>query len=277
MQSGQTMSDDANDTPNAVVAALQAELYALRADMQHFTYAVSHDLRAPLRHIASYAQLVQEDAGPQLSAEVLEFLTTITDSARHMGALLDGLGALSRVGVMPLDVGPASLQELVQSQCQALAAQYPQRSVDWRIAGDLPLVQADARLLRQALEQVLGNALKFSAPRDIAVIEIAAEPTDDGGYVNLYLRDNGVGYNPALQAQLFTVFGRLHSGVQFDGIGMGLVLAKKMLERFGATVSIQGALDGGCCVQLRLNRVPMHIDPNGHLPIDAPNPVISGP
>ncbi len=242
-----------SETRNAEVqAALQAELAAVRAEMQHFTYAVSHDLRAPLRHILSYAQLVQEDAGPQLSAEVQEFLTTITDSAHHMGALLDGLAALSRVGSAPLDVGPVSLQEFVQAQCQALAAQHPQRSVDWRIAGDLPVVRADAALLRQALAQVLSNALKFSASREPAVIEISAVPAQSDAYVCLQVNDNGVGYNPALQEQLFKVFGRLHSSKQFEGIGMGLVLTRKMLERFGATVSIHGVLDGGCTVQLML-------------------------
>jgi two-component system OmpR family sensor kinase len=245
-----------SDTRNAEVqAALQAELAAVRAEMQHFSYAVSHDLRAPLRHILSYAQLVQEDAGPQLSAEVQEFLTTITDSARHMGVLLDGLAALSRVGSVPLDIGPVSLQELVQAQCQALAAQCPERSVDWRIASDLPVVQADGTLLRQALVQVLGNALKFSAARETAVIEISALPSDSGVYVILQVCDNGVGYNPALQDQLFKVFGRVHSGKRVDGIGMGLVLARKMLARFGGAVSVQGVLDGGCSVQLQLPRV----------------------
>lgn len=240
---------------DARITALQAELDAVRAEMQHFTYAVSHDLRAPLRHILSYAQLVQEDAGPQLSAEVQEFLTTITDSARHMGVLLDGLAALSRVGSAPLDIGPVSLQELVQAQSQALAAQHPQRNVDWRIASDLPPVQADAPLLRQALEQVLGNALKFSATRAPAVLEINALPAQNAGDVCLQVRDNGVGYNPALQDQLFKVFGRLHNGKQFEGVGMGLVLTRKFLERFGATVSIEGVLDGGCTVQLLFKRV----------------------
>ncbi|MES2584152.1 MAG: ATP-binding protein [Pseudomonadota bacterium] len=252
---------DTPDTDNPDAArqvtsqtALQAELAAVRAEMQHFSYAVSHDLRAPLRHILSYAQLVQEDAGPQLSAEVQEFLTTITDSARHMGVLLDGLAALSRVGSTPLDVGPVSLQELVQSQCQALAAQHPQHSVDWRIASDLPRVQADAALLRQALAQVLGNAFKFSAFREPALVEISAQPAEREDYVCLQVRDNGAGYNPAQQDQLFKVFGRLHGSKQFEGIGMGLVLARKMLERFDATVSIDGVVDGGCAVQLRMPR-----------------------
>lgn len=240
--------------PEARITALQAELAAVHAEMQHFSYAVSHDLRAPLRHILSYAQLVQEDAGPQLSAEVQEFLATITDSARHMGVLLDGLAALSRVGSAPLDVGPVSLQELVQAVCKELAAQHPQRVIEWRIATDLPMVQADATLLRQALHQVLGNAVKFTAQRQPAVIEVGATIEMHSGYVTLKVRDNGVGFNPALQGQLFKVFGRLHSSQQFEGIGMGLVLTQKMLERLGGALSIQGSLDGGCVAQLKLPR-----------------------
>ncbi len=237
---------------DARIAALQAELDAVHAEMQHFTYAVSHDLRAPLRHILSYAQLVQEDAGPQLSGEVQEFLATITDSARHMGVLLDGLAALSRIGSAPLDVGPVCLQEMVHAVRNELAAQHPERTIEWRIATELSMVQADAALLRQALHQVLGNAIKFTAQRQPAVIEVDATDTMHSGYVTLRVRDNGVGFNPALHGQLFKVFGRLHSTNQFAGIGMGLVLTQKMLERFGATVAIESVLDRGCSVRLLL-------------------------
>jgi light-regulated signal transduction histidine kinase (bacteriophytochrome) len=237
--------------PEARIAALQAELTALRADMQHFTYAVSHDLRAPLRHILSYAQLVQEDAGPLLGAEVQEFLATITDSARHMGVLLDGLSALSRVGTAPVNTCAVSLQELVPGVCNALAAQHPGRAIGWHLAPDLPSVQADAALLRQALSQVLGNAVKFSAQRQPAVIEVNTAAESPGGFVTLQVRDNGVGYNPAQQDQLFKVFGRLHSSQQFEGIGMGLVLTKKIVERLGGAVCIEGEANNGCTVRLQ--------------------------
>lgn len=238
------------DSRDVRIQALEAELAALRAEMQNFTYAVSHDLRAPLRHIASYAQLVQEDAGPQLSAEVQEFLTTITDSARHMGVMLDGLLALSRVGTVLVEKAAVPLQALVEAVCRELAAQQPLRSIEWRIASDLPTVLTDAALLRQALTQVLSNAVKFTAPRDHAVIEISHISDPVGGFSTLQVNDNGVGYNPAQQAQLFRVFGRMHSANQFAGIGVGLVLARKVVERLGGSMAIQGALDVGCCVHL---------------------------
>ncbi|MEO7108475.1 MAG: ATP-binding protein [Rhodoferax sp.] len=249
------MAEPSTEVARARITALEAELAAVRAEMQNFTYAVSHDLRAPLRHIVSYARLVQEDAGPQLTEEVQEFLTTITDSARHMGVMLDGLLALSRVGTVPVEMSVVSLQELVPAVCKELTAQYDQRNITWNIADDLPQVQADESLLRQALTQLIANAVKFTAPRQLAVIEIGCTGDAKSDCAMLQVKDNGVGYNPALQDHLFRVFGRLHSANQFAGIGVGLVMARKILERLGGTVSIEAAPDAGCRVQLQLKRV----------------------
>lgn len=223
---------------------------AVRVETQEFMATVSHDLRAPLRHIVSYAQLVQEDAGPQLDAEVQGFLATIVDSAKHMGALLDGLSELSRVGTQPLAMEPVSLQTLVQDVCDTLSDASSGTPVEWHIDDDLPSVQADRHLLRQALVHVLGNAVKFSAGREQPVVAISRVAEDGTGYETLQVRDNGVGFNPALQGKLFTVFGRLHSQQQFPGVGMGLVLTRKLLQRMDATVALQGAVDAGCSVRL---------------------------
>lgn len=246
--------DESPESPESRIAALEAELAAVRAEMQDFTATVSHDLRAPLRHIVSYVQLVQEDAGPQLEPEVLDFLATISDSARHMGALLDGLTALSRIGLASLEPGPVSLQELVQTVRADVMAKNPQRAVEWQVADGLPTVLADAALLHQALTHVLGNALKFTVPRAVAQIDIRTVAGAPDGYVALQVRDNGVGYNPAQQDRLFRVFGRLHSARQFEGIGVGLVLTRKILARMGGSVSAQGVLDAGCRVELQLKR-----------------------
>lgn len=247
-----------NPTPDPMTA-LQAELTAARAELQEFSATVSHDLRAPLRHIVSYAQLVREDAGPQLEAEVQGFLTTIVDSAQHMGALLDGLSEWSRVGSQPLVLEPVSLQALVQEMCQSLTA--AGAVVEWHIGDDLPTVRADARMLRQALEHVLGNAMKFSAVRDKPVVEISRLAAVEAGFASVQVRDNGVGFNSALQGKLFKVFGRLHSAQQFAGIGMGLALTCKLLQRMGATVAVQGQVDVGCSVQLRFRSCPSTDDP----------------
>ena len=239
------------------IAALQAELVTQRAEMQALMATVSHDLRAPLRHIVSYAQLVQEDAGPLLNAEVQGFLATMTESARHMGRLLDGLGALAQLGSAPINLAPVALQVLVNELVAQLTAQHPTRTLAWHIAPDLPTVQADAALLRQALRHVLDNAIKFTAPRDTTVITIRTVENDaadaaSAGTTALQVCDNGVGYNPAQQGALFQVFGRLHTARQFEGTGMGLALTAKAVQRMGGTVTSEGVLDGGCCVTLRL-------------------------
>ena len=239
-----------DDTASQRVTQLEAELTAARRAMQDFTYTVSHDLRAPLRHIAAYAQLVQEDAGPQLSAEVQGFLGTITDSARHMGTMLDALLELSRVGTVAVQLGPVALQEVLQGVVDGMGAQQAQREVRWRIAPDAPVVQADAALLRLALEQVLGNALKFTRGRALAEIAVSAELLD--GAVRLTVQDNGAGFNPEQSEKLFQPFVRLHSTRQFEGLGMGLALTRKALQRMGGDVAISAGLDAGCSVTLTL-------------------------
>lgn len=239
-------------SPEARIAALQAEVDLLRAEMQDFSYTVSHDLRASLRHIVSYAHLVQEDAGPLLNEEVQGFLATITDSAKHMGVLMDGLMELSRLGTVALQPETVSLQTLVADVSEGLSFSHPQRRIRWKVAHNLPEVQADAVLLRQVLTQVLDNAVKFTAGREEAVIEITRQSLAKPGMAVLQVQDNGAGYNPALQSKLFHAFQRLHGPKQFAGIGMGLALARKALQRMGGGISAQGAVDAGCCITLTL-------------------------
>lgn len=236
------------------IAALQAELAQLRADMQEFTATVSHDLRAPLRHIVSYVQLVEEDAGPLLTAEVREFLATITHASRQMGKQLDGLTLLSRAGSAALVVAPVALQEPVQAARDAVSVKYRDRAVEWRIEPDLPTVLADAAMLQQVLEQVLDNALKFSTARTPAEIRISAALSSDERCISLQVNDNGVGFNASRKSALFKVFGRLHSERQFEGVGVGLVLSHKLMQRMGGSISIDAVQDVGCSVTLVLPR-----------------------
>jgi len=239
-------------TPENRIAQLEAELAACKREMQEFTYTVSHDLRAPLRHIVSFAQLVQEDAGPVLNGEVLGFLNTISSSAKNLGAMLDALLELSRVGTVALNPGPVALLDLVRSVREELDSKYPLQTPEWRIAPQLPVVLADAALLRQALLQVIGNAVKFSRSRSLAVVEISGDAKVRNGWVSLTVQDNGVGYNPTMQGKLFQVFSRLHSQGQFEGMGMGLALTQKIAHRLGAEVHMVGGVDTGCAFTLSL-------------------------
>lgn len=232
------------------IAQLEAELAAQRSEMQDFTYTVSHDLRASLRHIISYAHLVQEDAGPQLTEEVQGFLNTITDSAKHMGVLMDGLMEFSRLGTVHVNSEAVSLQDVLQATREALSAQYPQRVVQWNIAGDLPAVQGDAALVAQVVRHVLDNAMKFTANTAVPLMDVSVQSDVANSAVRLTIADNGAGYNPALQDKLFHPFQRLHTAKQFPGIGMGLALTRKAMQRMGGTVSATGQVDAGCTVQL---------------------------
>jgi light-regulated signal transduction histidine kinase (bacteriophytochrome) len=246
-------------TPDQRIAQLEAELAAQRSEMQDFTYTVSHDLRASLRHIISYAHLVQEDAGPQLSEEVQGFLGTITDSAKHMGVLMDGLMELSRLGTVPIHSGAVSLQDTVSAVRDSLVARYPGRALQWRIAADLPMVQGDAALVEQAVRHVLDNAVKFTAPTADAAIDVFARVDAAQGLVQLITQDNGVGYNPAMQDKLFHPFQRLHTVKQFPGIGMGLALTRKAMQRMGGAVHSQALPDGGAATTLVFRSAPAYL------------------
>ena len=244
------------DQDTARVKALEAELASLRAEMQDFSYTVSHDLRASLRHILSYAQLVQEDAGPLLPPEALGFLNTISDSARHMGVQMDGLMELTRLGTAELHIAPLPLLPLLQDVVNELKSQYPQRQIAWQLPTELPTVLADASLLRKALLAVLDNAMKFTAHKPDARITVLAEPgavvEAHSPTVQLTVQDNGAGFNPALSAKLFHAFARLHTSKQFPGIGMGLALTRKIVERLQGHVQAVGVVEGGCTVVITL-------------------------
>ena len=244
------------DDRDARIAALEAEVAALRAEMQDFTYTVSHDLRASLRHVLSYASLVQEDAGPQLSEEVQGFLATISDSARHMGAQMDGLLELSRIGTAPLQLQAVALAPLLDAVRDELLPVMGTRQVQWAVDVEGQTAWADPKLLYQALLQVLGNAVKFTGQRPVAHIHLGVLTDQTTGRVHIAVRDNGVGFNPALQSRLFHAFQRLHSAQQFAGLGMGLALARKGLRRMEGDITAEGEVDGGCTVTLTLPVAP---------------------
>ena len=235
-------------------AALRQELAQTQAALADFTSSVSHDLRASLRHITAYADILREDLGSALDPAIGASLTVITNAARHLAQLIDGLMALARIGqvaLQPSTVALANLLDEVRAKlAQDMAAELATRSVQWHIASPLPPVVVDVDLLRLVLQQVLANALKFTRGREVAQIEISC--TMDGGCCQLQIHDNGVGYNPQYQAKLFHALSRLHSTAAFEGIGMGLALCRAAAKRLGGEVSAQGQVDGGCTITLSL-------------------------
>ena len=241
----------------ARIEQLERELAAARREMQDFACAVSHDLRAPLRHIVSFAQLVEEDAGHVLSDEVRGFLGTVTGSAQRMGQMLDALLELSRVGAAPLSPQALALGPVVQwaRECVATSAA---TTVQWRVAADLPTVYADQALLHKALEQVLANACKFSRSAPLPCVEVEAQLVPGG--VHLRVRDNGVGFAQSQADKLGQPFVRLHGSQQFEGMGMGLAIARKAVARMGGRLGLDAQPAQGCCVTLHL---PLSVGTSG--------------
>lgn len=227
--------------------------------MQELTARLSHDLRAPLRHVTSFATLIQDEAGPALNAEAKSFLGQIADSARHMGDMLDGLRELSRVGIVPLQFQSVPLLDLILEAQQPLQiqTQTADRAVQWSLPADAPQLVTDAALIRQAMVQVLGNAIKFTSRCEAPQIsvEVAGSGADSSPIV-ITVRDNGAGYNPRQQAQLFKPFSRLHSTSQFPGLGMGLALTRKIMQRLGGEVTLQCNEGTGCSAMLTLPCAP---------------------
>ena len=232
-------------------ARLKRELLQARAELEAFTASVSHDLRASLRHVTAYVQIIQEDLGDVAPAALMGHLGTVSQAARQMGRQIDGLTALSRLNQVDLQWSPVALAPLVRDVCAELTPSLNGRAIDWQVAEDCPALMGDAALLRQVFTHLLSNAIKFSASRTLAVVQVTWQRETDGRCA-LTVTDNGVGFNPHYTARLFQVFQRLHGAREFEGLGMGLAPTRKIIERHGGTVRASGALDGGCSITFTL-------------------------
>ena len=235
-----------------LLAQRERQLAEMGQAYEDFLRAVSHDLRAPLRHVTSYGTLLAEvlpEAGLQGPAweEAEEFLGTMNQSARRMGQMLDGLLALSRIVRAPLQRQPVALAALLAEVQTELAVRTAQRSIEWQAQLQTAHVEADAALLRQLLRQLLDNALKFTQSRSPARIAIACWRNTEG-QVGLRIQDNGVGFNPAQAAGLFGLFQRLHRENEFEGVGAGLAAVRAIAKRHGGDAQASAILGEGCTV-----------------------------
>lgn len=233
------------------IAELQRELAQARQSLEDFTYTVSHDLRAPLRHIGAYLNIIREDLGDGVDAGILAHLRTVGDAAATMSRLMDGLMELSRTGRAELQPSDVDLQALIDEVREKLAGDIGGRSIDWQLAPDLPAVRGDLPLLGQLMQRLLGNAIKFTRDTPLARIAVGWQAMPDG-WCELWIQDNGAGFDPRFADRLFKVFQRLHSGRQFEGTGVGLALARLIVERHGGSIRAAGEPDRGCTVSLRL-------------------------
>ena len=228
--------------------ARSRELERSNRELEAFTYTISHDLRAPLRHIDGYVRMLQEDAGEQLDADARRYLDTISESARRMGALIDDLLAYSRLGRKPLEWARVDMNALTE---RVLGEAGADRSKATIAIDTLPAACADPVLLRQAWVNLLSNALKYSAPKgDAARIEISGER--DGDTVRYRIRDNGVGFDMRYADKLFGVFQRMHAQDDFEGTGVGLAIVQQVVQRHGGNVSAEATPGEGACFTIEL-------------------------
>ena len=225
------------------VAERTSQLEAANKELESFSYSVSHDLRARLRHVLGYVELLKRATDGQLSGKAGCYLKTISDAAEEMGELIDDLLAFSRMGRAEMRAENVALDEPVQQVIKSLEMETRYRRIEWKI-GPLPKVTGDAAMLRLVLMNLIGNAVKYTSTRDLACIEIGCSESKDGRAV-IFVRDNGVGFDMQYAHKLFGVFQRLHRPEEFPGTGIGLATVRRIITRHGGAVRAEGALDQG--------------------------------
>ena len=247
----QSGSDDELERARRKIEQLERQLAQAGQALEEFTYSVAHDLRASLRHVGAYIRIVREDLDGGADGAIEAHLDKAAEAAAQMGRLMDGLLELSRVGRAELRSSDVDLSRLVADVRLQLEPDTGQRRIEWCVAPDLPVVRGDPALLGQMLAHLLGNAVKFT--RGCARATIAISWTRQGvGTCELRIRDNGVGFDARLQERLFRVFQRLHSPRQFEGIGIGLALCRRVVERHGGSIHARGDAGKGCEISLTL-------------------------
>jgi signal transduction histidine kinase len=228
---------------NEELASRAVELEATNGDLESFAYSVSHDLRAPLRHVVGYSELLQRQASSLLDEKSQRFIGTILDSAKRMGTLIDDLLAFSRIGRAETEKTAVDLERLVQEAFAEIGQDTKGRDIVWKI-GALPVCYGDRSMLRLVVINLVSNAVKFTRMRTPAEIEIGYVDRNTKE-VEVFVRDNGAGFDMRYVNKLFGVFQRLHLPEQFEGTGIGLATVQRIIHRHGGRVRAEGAIDQG--------------------------------
>jgi light-regulated signal transduction histidine kinase (bacteriophytochrome) len=219
------------------------QLEAVNKELETFSYSVSHDLRAPLRHITGFVELLNGKDSTGLDEKSRHYLQVISESARKMGALIDDLLAFSRMGRAEMMHGVIDFGTLVRDVVRELAEDAGGRKIAWKI-GPLPMVEGDSAMLRLMMVNLISNALKFTRSSSEAKIEIGAT-TDHPDETHFFVRDNGVGFDMKYVDKLFGLFQRLHDPAEFEGTGVGLANVQRIIHRHGGRIWAESRVDGG--------------------------------
>jgi PAS domain S-box-containing protein len=226
-----------------------AELEAANKELEAFTYSVSHDLRAPLRHIVGFSKMLGETTGSSLPEEGKHYLQRIINGTNRMGMLVDDLLNLTRIGRQEIKLEVTSLDSIVKDVVAELTLDLAEREIEWKISS-LPCVKGDPALLRVVFDNLLANAVKYTRTRPRAVIEVAA------GKGALFVRDNGVGFDMKYADKLFGAFQRLHRSEDFEGTGVGLAIVQRIVQKHGGRIWAEAEPNKGATFYLSLDIVP---------------------
>ena len=250
-------SQEANEKLEARISERTADLVSTNNELEAFAYSVSHDLRAPLRHLDGFANLLRRNCYQRLDGPAQRYLDKITAAGQRMGSLIDDLLAFSRLGRSDISRTQVSLQLLQDEVRHELEPDLAGRTVVW-IIGELPDVYGDRSMLRQVFVNLLSNAVKYTRDRPEGRIEMGCSATTEQE-ATIFVRDNGTGFEMQYVHKLFGVFQRLHSD-EFEGNGVGLANVRRIVERHGGRVWAEGAVDQGATFycSLQLNRGKAH-------------------
>lgn len=245
------LAEQALERHRAELARYNSELAAANKELEAFSYSVSHDLRAPLRHIDGFTHILKEEYASTLPPEGVKYLDRVIQSANHMDHLVDDLINLARIGRKELKFQKTDLNEIVGQSIADLSNVVGDRRIDWKLAS-LPEIDCDPGLLKLVFANLLSNAVKFTRTRDCAVIEVGTSVWN--GVASIYVRDNGVGFDPKYADKLFGVFQRLHRQDEFEGTGVGLATVQRIIHRHNGIIWAESQVGKGTTFYFTLEK-----------------------
>jgi signal transduction histidine kinase len=233
IEAGDTALREAQQSLEQRVSVRTEQLHVANADLEAFSYSVSHDLRAPLRHITAFSRLLSDECASKMDQNARHYLDRIRDAAKNMAELIEGLLKLGRIGRQELACVFTNMDSLLKEVLADMEPDLEGRNIDWQI-GQLPAVECDPSLIKQVFSNLLSNAVKYTRGREVAVIEVGRLAGAEAPV--FYVRDNGAGFDQQYAGKLFGVFERLHNADEYEGTGVGLSTVQRIVKKHGGEI-----------------------------------------